>query len=425
MTERWRAAARAAADRVDQQRLWDRHMIMAGFGARADGGVDRQAFSAEDAASRTALAGWAAALGFGLFVDPITNLYVRRDGTDPQAAPVLAGSHMDSQPMGGRFDGIYGVLAAFEALQAIAEAGIRTRHPVEAVAWVNEEGSRFAPGLTGSSVFAGVEPLERALAFRDMDGVAIGDTLEAMRRATPAAIARPLGAPVAGYLEAHIEQGPVLEAEGVPIGVVTGIQGQRWFTVEVEGEAAHAGTTPVARRRDALAAALGMVHALQATMADPDDIVRFTVGRFAVEPGSPNTVPARVVFTIDLRHPDAGVLARLGDAVGSVCRDHAGPCRVTVTETQRNEPTVFQADAVRAVRSAAVALDLPFRDLPSGAGHDAKNLASLCPTAMIFVPCAKGISHNPAESATPEDLAAGARVLVHALVQMAGGDLPP
>lgn len=400
-------------------------MIMAGFGARSDGGVDRQAFSAEDAASRSALAGWAAALGFGLFVDPITNLYVRRDGTDAGAAPILAGSHMDSQPMGGRFDGIYGVLAAFEALQAMAEAGIRTHRPVEAVAWVNEEGSRFAPGLTGSSVFAGVDALERALACRDVDGVAIGDTLEAMRLATPAAVARPLGVPVAGYLEAHIEQGPVLEAEGVPIGVVTGIQGQRWFTVEVEGEAAHAGTTPVARRRDALVAALDMVHALRVSMADPDDIVRFTVGRFVVEPGSPNTVPARVVFTIDFRHPDAGVLARLGDAVASLCRDHVGPCRVNVTETQRNEPTIFPADTVRAVRSAAADLDLPFRDLPSGAGHDAKNLALLCPTAMIFVPCANGISHNPAESATPEDLAAGARVLTHALVQMAGGELPP
>ena len=409
----------AAAAGVDETRLWARHMEMARHGARPDGGVNRQAFSAEDAAGRALFASWAEALGFGLFIDPITNLYARRDGTDPEAAPVLAGSHLDSQPMGGKFDGAYGVLAALEALQAIAEAGIETRRPIEVVAWVNEEGSRFQPGMTGSFVFTGAMSLDAAEAARDAEAIAVGDTLQAMRRATPSATERPLGIPVAAYVEAHIEQGPRLEAAGLPVGVVTGIQGARWFAVEVTGHADHAGTTPRAQRRDALLAATRMVTALEALTADPHDVVRFTVGRFEVTPGSPNTVPERVVFTIDLRHPEAAVLDRLGDAIAGVSRDRAGPCAVTVTETQHSAPVAFPDTMTGMIRGAAAALGLGHMDLPSGAGHDAKALADICPTGMIFVPCEKGISHNPAESASPADLAAGARVLAAVLVDLA------
>ncbi|NNG04135.1 MAG: M20 family metallo-hydrolase [Inquilinus sp.] len=409
----------AAAARVDEARLRGRHEAMARHGARPDGGVNRQAFSAEDAAARSELAAWAAEFGFELYIDPITNLYVRRPGTDPDAAPVMSGSHLDSQPMGGRYDGAYGVLAAFEALQAIAEAAIATRRPIEAVAWANEEGSRFQPGMTGSFVFAGLTPLDQAIAVRDPEGVAIADTLAAMRAATPAAIDRPLGIPVAAYVEAHIEQGPRLEAAAVPIGVVTGIQGARWFAVEVSGDAAHAGTTPRAQRRDALQAAVRMVAALEALTTDPADVVRFTIGRFEVSPGSPNTVPERVLFTIDLRHPEADRLNRFGDAIEGVCREQAGPCGVTVTETQTSMPVVFP-DAMReTIRQAAAALGFAYLVLPSGAGHDAKALAAVAPAAMIFIPCEKGISHNPAENAKPADLAAGARVLAKTLVDLA------
>lgn len=411
--------ALSAAAQVDEVRLWSRHMDMAKHGARDDGGVNRQAFSAEDATGRTLLASWAESLGFTLFIDPITNLYVRRAGTDPDAAPVLAGSHLDSQPMGGKFDGAYGVLAAFEALQAISEAGIETRRPIEAVAWVNEEGSRFQPGMTGSFVFTGVMPLEEAVGAEDAEGVTVADTLEAMRAATPSATPRALGIEVAAYVESHIEQGPRLEAAGLPVGVVTGIQGARWFAVEVIGHADHAGTTPRAQRRDALLAATRMVTALEALTADPDDVVRFTVGRFDVVPGSPNTVPDRVFFTIDLRHPSADVLNRLGDAIEGTCREQAGPCGVTVTETQHSAPVAFPDHMRDTIRGAAEALGLGHMDLPSGAGHDAKALADVCPTGMIFVPCEKGISHNPAENATPGDLAAGARVLAAALVDLA------
>ncbi|HET8728034.1 MAG TPA: Zn-dependent hydrolase [Alphaproteobacteria bacterium] len=411
--------ARAAAERVDERRLWDRHMAMAQHGARPDGGVNRQAFSAEDAAARRLLADWAAELGLEVHIDPVTNLFLRLPGTDPEAAPVVTGSHLDSQPMGGKFDGAFGVLAGLEAVEAISKAGVRTRRPIEIVAWVNEEGSRFQPGMTGSAAFTGVESPERATSWQDGEGVTIADTLPAMRAATPEAKTRPLGFPIAAYVEAHIEQGPRLEAAGLPVGIVTGIQGIRWFTVEIEGEAAHAGTTPKAARRDALAAAVRMVAALERLMADPDDVVRFTVGRFEVRPGSPNTVPDRALFTIDFRHPDATVLARLGDSVAQVCREEAGPCGVTVTETQHTRPVRFPDAMTAVLRDAAEALGIGHMDLPSGAGHDAKHVAGVCPSAMLFVPCRKGISHNPAEHAEPADLAAGTRALAHALVELA------
>ncbi len=421
MASRPSQQALAAAGRVDERRLWTRHLEMARHGAREDGGVNRQAFSAEDAAGRTLLASWAQPLGFTLFIDPITNLFVRKAGTDPDAAPVLAGSHLDSQPMGGKFDGAFGVLAALEALQAISEAGIETRRPVEAVAWVNEEGSRFQPGLTGSFVFTGALSQAEAEAVRDAEGIAIADTLAAMRAATPSAAERPAAVAVAAYVEAHIEQGPRLEAAGLPIGVVSGIQGTRWFAIEVTGHADHAGTTPRAQRRDALLAAIRMVAALEALTSDPDDVLRFTVGRFDVAPGSPNTVPERVFFTIDLRHPDGDVLNRFGDAVAYTCHAEAGPCGVSVNETMYSAPVTFPGRMRDTIRNAAEALGLGHMDLPSGAGHDAMALAAVCPTGMIFVPCERGISHNPAESATPADLAAGARVLAASLVDLANG----
>jgi N-carbamoyl-L-amino-acid hydrolase len=230
---------------------------------------------------------------------------------------------------------------------------------------------------------------------------------------------RALGFPVAAYVESHIEQGPLLEAEGKTIGAVTGIQGSRWFAVEVTGEEAHAGTTPLKGRKDALKAALSMVSALEALMEDATDVVRFTVGRFEVSPNSPNTVPGRVFFTVDFRHPDPAVLQRLGDQVAAVCAAHARGCAVAVTPTFDAEPTHFTQDIVAAVGAAAARLGLPHRDIFSGAFHDAKFLAEVAPTGMIFVPCARGISHNPAESATAADLAAGARVLAEVLTELA------
>ena len=410
----------SAGDAIDADRLWRRLKTMASFGARTDGGVNRQALSAEDIAAKNALIGWAQARGFSIYTDPIGNLFVRRAGTDPEAAPVMTGSHLDSQPTGGKYDGAYGVLAGFEVLEALEDAKIVTRRPIEAVAWTNEEGSRFQPGAMGSACFVGQMDLAALRAGVGRDGVILGDALEETLAATAAsAQPRPFGFPVASYVEAHIEQGPRLEAAGKTIGAVTGIQGSRWFSVEILGAEAHAGTTPMGLRRDALKAAVAMVTALEQLLADPTDTIRFTVGRFEVSPGSPNTVPGRVFFTIDFRHPEAALLDRLCLEIPKVCEAHARGCTVTVTPTFATQPVAFPKAMTDRIDQAADSLGLSRMSLLSGAFHDAKFLAEVTPSAMIFIPCAGGVSHNPIEDASAADCAAGARVLAEVLVGLA------
>jgi N-carbamoyl-L-amino-acid hydrolase len=406
---------------VNEQRLWQRHMEMAKIGETPKGGVNRQALTPEDVRARALLADWAAELGFEFAMDEIGNMFVHRQGTERDAAPVMTGSHIDTQPSGGRFDGIYGVLAGLEALQAVEDAGLATRRPLEAVVWTNEEGSRFMPGCMGSSVFAEPGLLEQMLCSEDMDGVTVTKALTELGVAMPAVRARPLGGEVAAFIEAHIEQGPELEATNNTIGVVTGIQGTRRFLIEVHGEDAHAGTTPRKRRKDALSAAVAMVAGLERLMYDEHDTVRFTVGRFVVSPNAPSVVPGHVAFTIDFRQPEQEVLTRLGDQVEAVCRANAKACAVGVSETSRTEPTKFEGLVPDTINSVAKRLDLPHMHIFSGASHDAQNLFKVCPTGMIFVPCEKGISHNEAENATSYDLAAGARVLAGVMVAIANG----
>ncbi len=408
-----------AVGRVDQQRLWDRHMEMARIGAIPGNGVNRAAFSKEDVAARKLLLSWVRRRNFTVAMDAIGNLFIRRAGADSRAAPVMTGSHMDSQPRGGRFDGIYGVLAGLEALEAIEEAGATTRHPIELVAWSNEEGGRFAPCTMGSAVYTGAKPLPDLLEVRDNEGVALKDALAQTLAATPAPGKRELNAPAAAYIETHIEQGPLLEHEGKTIGIVTGIQGLRWFNVEVFGETAHAGTTPVEARKDALREAIAAINALHELTRDSAGTVRFTVGRMLVTPNSPNSVPSHVLFSVDVRHPDPATIARLGDAIEPTVRNAVKRCSVKVTPTLHDDPCAFDPKVVDCVERAAQALKLPHRRMPSGASHDAMYMARVCPTGMIFVPCEKGISHNEAENAKPEDLAAGARVLTVALLELA------
>lgn len=414
-----REDAQDAISRVDQQRLWDRHMEMARIGAIPGNGVNRAAFSREDIAARKTLISWARARNFAVAVDAIGNLFIRRAGADPRAAPVMTGSHMDSQPRGGRFDGIYGVLAGLEALEAIEEAGLATRRPIELVAWSNEEGGRFPPCTMGSAVYTGAKPLHEFLEVTDNEGIALKDALAQTLAATPAAEKRELNAPAAAYIETHIEQGPLLEQEGKTIGIVTGIQGLRWFNVEVFGETAHAGTTPLGPRKDALREAIAAINALHELTRDAADTVRFTIGRMLVTPNSPNSVPSHVLFSVDVRHPDPATIARLGDAVEPTVRKAARRCSVKVTPTLHDDPCAFDPAVVDCVERAAQALGLAHRRMPSGASHDAMYMARVCPTGMIFVPCEKGISHNEAENARPGDLAAGARVLTAALLDLA------
>ena len=409
----------SAAAAVNERRLWQRHMEMAKIGETPKGGVDRQALTPEDVRARALLADWAAELGFECTMDEIGNMFVRRQGIERDAAPVMTGSHIDTQPSGGRFDGIYGVLAGLETLQAVQDAGLATRRPLEAVVWTNEEGSRFMPGCMGSSVFAEPGRLEQMLCSEDMDGVTVTKALTELRVAMPAVRARPLGGEVAAFIEAHIEQGPQLEATNNTIGVVTGIQGTRRFLIEVHGEDAHAGTTPRKRRKDALSAAVAMVAGLERLMYDEHDTVRFTVGRFVVSPNAPSVVPGHVAFTIDFRQPEQEVLTRLGDQVEAVCRANAKACAVGVSETSRTEPTKFKGLVPDIIDSVAKRLGLPHMHIFSGASHDAQNLFKVCPTGMIFVPCEKGISHNEAENATPGDLGAGTRVLAEVMVEIA------
>jgi len=410
----------SSANAVREDRLWQRHADMAKLGGTPKGGVNRQALSPEDAAARNLLATWAKARGFSIFTDAIGNLFVRREGSDATALPVMSGSHMDSQPTGGRFDGMYGVLAAFEALEALEDAGLKTKRPVVAVAWTNEEGSRFQPGAMGSAVFAGRNKLDDMLAVKDWKGVVLKDALAETLKAAPAPMRE--GKPgflLDGYVEVHIEQGPRLENEHTTIGVVTGIQGSRRYIVEIAGEEAHAGTTPRAARKDAFAAATRMAAAMYEATTDADDTLRFTIGRVDVHPGSPNTVPGQASFTIDMRHPSNDVLDAHEKTLLAIVAARAAPCTAGVERVTAVAPTEFDRHVIDLVRAKAQALKLSNMDMPSGAGHDAMHIARLCPAGMIFVPCERGISHNEIENATPADLAAGARVLVEVLVELA------
>ena len=410
----------SGADAVKEDRLWQRHVDMAKLGGTPKGGVNRQALSAEDAAARNLLGAWARARGFTIFTDAIGNLFVQRAGSDPKAAPVMSGSHMDSQPTGGRFDGMYGVLAAFEALEALEDAGVKTKRPVMAVAWTNEEGSRFQPGAMGSAVFAGHNRLDEMLAVKDWKGVVLKDALAETLKAAPVTL-RP-GAPgfkVDAYVEAHIEQGPRLENEKKTIGVVTAIQGSRRYIVTVDGEEAHAGTTPRSARKDAFAAATRIASAMYEVTTDADDTLRFTIGRVDVAPGSPNTVPGKATFTIDMRHPRNDVLEAHEKMLEQIVTSRAAPCPARIERVTNVAPTDFDPVVIDLVRAKANELKLSNMDMPSGAGHDAMHIARLCPAGMVFVPCERGISHNEAENASPADLAAGARVLVEVLEALA------
>ena len=417
------AAVRPDTLQVNAPRLWAALMTLARIGATERGGVCRLALTELDRQARTQFVAWAQALGCTVRVDAIGNLFARREGSDPSRAAVATGSHIDTQPTGGKFDGNYGVLAGLEVLHTLADAGIRTQAPLEVCVWTNEEGSRFVPVMMGSGVYAGAFSLASVLAATDRDGVAVGEALHAIGYAgdAPAAVAD--GAPPFGaYFEAHIEQGPVLEDADIPLGVVTGALGQRWYDVVVTGQEAHAGPTPMGLRRDALQSALPLMAAVNAIALAEQPHARGTVGYVQVHPNSRNVIPGRVTFTVDLRHTDDAGLARMDAQLQAVCAaaERSGQITVSVTPTVYFPPAHFAPGLVASVREGARRLGLPHQDIVSGAGHDAVYVARTAPTAMIFVPCKDGISHNEIEDARPEHLAAGANVLLHAMLDQAG-----
>ncbi|WAH55818.1 Zn-dependent hydrolase [Pseudomonas silvicola] len=403
------------APQVNGERLWQTLMDMAQHGATANGGVSRLALSEEDRLGRELFVRWAEEAGCQVRVDAMGNIFARREGRHPQLAPVVTGSHGDSQPAGGKFDGIYGVLAGLEVVRSLNDHGIQTDRSIEVVNWTNEEGSRFAPAMIASGVYAGVFDLEYGLSRVDANGVTLGQALAQIGYAGehPCQVT-----PIHAAFELHIEQGPILEAQGITIGVVTGAQGQRWYEVELTGRSAHAGTTPMDHRLDALLGFARVVEAVNGLGLAQGAEGRATVGMANVYPNSRNVVPGRVFFSVEFRHPDEAVLAvldgQLREAVQGIA-DGIG-LRWQVEQIFQYAPIAFDADCVATVRAACEELGLSHRSMISGAGHDACYLNRVAPTAMIFVPCVDGLSHNEAEHIHPHWATAGADVLLHAIL---------
>lgn len=403
--------------KIDGERLWRSLMELARIGATPKGGVRRLTLTDVDREGRDLFCRWAREAGCSVEVDAIGNIFARRPGADPQAAPVAIGSHLDSQPSGGKFDGAYGVMAGLEVVRALNDEGVATRAPIEVVSWTNEEGSRFVPTLMGSGVFAGVHTLESALEQRDVEGTTVREALDAIGYAGAAPPHR-----VGAYFEAHIEQGPVLEETRNVIGVVEGALGQRWFDVAITGMDAHAGPTPMATRRDAMVAAARLVLEVNRIGTSFPDYARGTVGFMQVQPNSRNVVPGLVRMTVDLRNAKDATLSRMADEMKAAADRIARECKVEVAVQQvvYFPPSEFDPALVGSVRSAARDLGYAARDIVSGAAHDAVYMARVAPTAMVFIPCEGGISHNEIESARPEHVEAGCNVLLHAALARAG-----
>lgn len=404
---------------VDAVRLVAMQRALARFGGREEGGVAREALTVTEREARRWLMQQAQGPQYSWHVDAAANLFLRRAGKDERLPPVMTGSHIDTQPVGGWLDGAYGVIAGLEALLALDAAGIETRHPVELAIWTNEEGSRFSPGAMGSSAFADPGVLASFLGSTDANGVTFEEERDATLRAASEATNVPLGRPVRAYVEAHIEQGPILEVSGCRLGVVTGIQGVRWLEVTIRGSSAHAGTSPLEGRRDALMTAARLVASIGAMAASLEDpALRLTVGRFEAAPGAINTVADRAVFTIDLRHPDEPTLARCEQRIRELVQQGTGVCCAEIRSLMKHVPTLFADDVVSIVDAAVQASGEPSCRLVSGAFHDAMHLADVCPSAMLFVPSRAGISHNAAEDTPEDDLVAGARVLAAVLAEL-------
>jgi N-carbamoyl-L-amino-acid hydrolase len=390
-------------------------MRMARIGATARGGCNRQALTDEDKAARDLFISWGRAAGCGVAVDEIGNIFLRRNGRERQADPVLIGSHLDTQATGGRFDGVYGVLAGLEVVRTLEDHGVTLRRPIEIASWTNEEGCRFTPAMLGSGVVAGAHDLAYAYGRTDAAGHTLGGELERIGyRGRVPARSRPFHA----MFEAHIEQGPILERTGTTIGVVTGIQGAYWLDVTLDGAACHAGPTPMEDRRDPWRAATPIIEGAFALAVARAPWGRATIGDLDVFPGARNTVPERLVIAVDLRHPESAVLegmvAEFRALVEAAASSHAIACRVD--EAWHMPPTAFDPRLVEVIDGAAAHLGFKRYRMVSGAGHDSLYTARFAPTAMIFVPCSGGLSHNEAEDAAPADLAAGADVLLRAVL---------
>lgn len=409
----------AGAVSIDGARLWASLMELAEIGRTPKGGVCRLALSALDAQARRLVVAWGQAEGLRITVDAIGNIFMRRPGRDDSLPPVLTGSHIDTQPTGGKFDGNFGVLAGLEVVRSLNARSIETQAPIEVVIWTNEEGSRFVPVMMGSGVFANAFTLESAYAARDAAGRSVQEELEAIGfRGSEAPGHHPVGA----YFEAHIEQGPVLEAAACTIGVVTGVLGLRWYDCTVVGMEAHAGPTPMAARQDALQVALPIMRSVVELALAHSPHGRGTVGSVQVFPNSRNVIPGSVTFSIDLRHAEQETLDAMEGALKRCIEEarRSSGLSITLKEVSAFPPSRFDPECVRLIEKASAKRGYPQMKVVSGAGHDAVYLARVAPTAMVFIPCKDGISHNEIEDASPEHLEAGCNVLLDAILARAG-----
>ena len=404
--------------RINPDRLWDSLMEMARIGPGVAGGNNRQTLTDEDGEGRHLFQRWCEEAGLEMGVDRMGTMFARREGAEPGLPPVYVGSHLDTQPTGGKYDGVLGVLGGLEIIRTLDDLGIRTRHPIVVTNWTNEEGTRFAPAMLASGVFAGVHDLDWAYDRQDVKGLRFGDELERIGWKGEEEVG---GRPMKAFFELHIEQGPILEDEGIDIGVVTHGQGLWWLQVVLTGKEAHTGSTPMPKRRNAglgMARVIELVHEV-AMDYQPDAVG--AVGHVEVHPNSRNVIPGRAVFTIDIRSPNGEVLnemrARIEDGIATICE--AMDIGFEIEPVGHFDPVTFDEGCVKAIRDAAERLGYSHRNIVSGAGHDACWINRVAPTAMVMCPCVDGLSHNEAEEISKEWAAAGADVLFHAVVETA------
>jgi N-carbamoyl-L-amino-acid hydrolase len=404
--------------RINSDRLWDSLMEMAKIGPGIAGGNNRQTLTDEDGEGRRLFQTWCEKAELEMGVDQMGTMFARREGTDPDALPVYVGSHLDTQPTGGKFDGVLGVLGGLEVIRTLNDLDIKTKHPIVVTNWTNEEGTRYAPAMLASGVFAGVHTQDYAYARQDKEGKRFGDELKRIGWLGDEQVGQ---RKMKAFFELHIEQGPILEDEGIDIGVVTHGQGLKWLQVTLTGREAHTGSTPMPKRRNAglgMARVTELVHEV-AMDYQPDAVG--AIGHMEVYPNSRNIIAGRTVFTIDIRSPEKKVLdamdGRIREGIATICE--ALDIKYEIEQVGHFDPVTFDKNCVKAVRDAAERLGYTHRNIVSGAGHDACWINRVAPTAMVFCPCVDGLSHNEAEEIFPEWAAAGCDVLFHAVVETA------
>ena len=403
--------------KINAQRLWDSLMLFAEIGATDKGGCNRQALTDLDKQARDLWVSWAEDAGCSIRIDTMGNIFARREGLKDDLPVVMTGSHIDTQPTGGKFDGVYGVLASLEVIRSLNDQGVQTNHPIEAVVWTNEEGARFSPAMIGSGVWSGAFSLDYGHARMDKDGKTIQEELRRIdyEGDTPC---KP--DPIKGFIELHIEQGPILENEALQIGILTGVQGMNWYDLTIKGQPVHAGPTPMENRFDPFIGLHKIINKMYEMTAEYEPWSRITFGDITAIPGARNTVPEKLILAVDLRHPDKDILAEMDKRFRQIahqeCEAAGLSCQVGVE--WQSPAVVFDSGCIEAVRKATQDLGYLSKEMVSGAGHDAVYVSRVAPTSMIFVPCEKGISHNEAEYSKPGDIEAGCNVLMNAIVEL-------